>query len=154
LGTSGNLTRPQEAEMAHFSDRLFSVNKLIIAAAVIYTGAVTFAHAAQAQEATCEQRISTVKNDDDMAREFVVKAKTPMFLAKSKQDQLTEWQSSLATYIHFQIPEVLALSTAQCPNITADWIRQEQAYVLAFIHSTSETAEDLLADMYNHRASN
>ena len=31
--------------MAHFSDRLVSANKLIIAAAVIYAGAVSLAHA-------------------------------------------------------------------------------------------------------------
>jgi hypothetical protein len=34
-----------EAAMAHFSDRIVSFNKLIIAAAVAYTGAVSFAHA-------------------------------------------------------------------------------------------------------------
>jgi hypothetical protein len=32
--------------MAHFSERLVSANKLIIAAAVIYAGSLTFAHAA------------------------------------------------------------------------------------------------------------
>jgi hypothetical protein len=31
--------------MAHFSDRFFSANKLIIAAAVLYAGATTFARA-------------------------------------------------------------------------------------------------------------
>jgi hypothetical protein len=35
--------------MAHFSDRLFSANKLIIAGAVVYAAGVTFAHAANPQ---------------------------------------------------------------------------------------------------------
>jgi hypothetical protein len=57
-----------EAAMAHFSDRVVSFNKLIIAAAVAYAGAVGFAHAnpysddikwidkaEQAAMATCNQ---------------------------------------------------------------------------------------------------
>jgi TonB family protein len=40
--------------MAYFSDRLVSANKLIIAAAVIYAGSLTFAHAAELTSAEIE----------------------------------------------------------------------------------------------------
>jgi hypothetical protein len=43
-----------EAAMAYFSDRFFSANKLIIAAAVVYAGAVTFAHAFEMPSAQCQ----------------------------------------------------------------------------------------------------
>jgi hypothetical protein len=36
--------------MAYFSDRFVSLNKIVLAAAVIYAGAMTFAHAAQTRE--------------------------------------------------------------------------------------------------------
>jgi hypothetical protein len=43
----GWLLAAQETEMAYFSDRVVSFNRLVIAAAVAYAGAVTFAHADQ-----------------------------------------------------------------------------------------------------------
>lgn len=58
--------------MAYFSDRIVSFPKLIIAAAVIYTGAVTFAHAADGDvgpdnSAICSRGINVVAGAFDKA---------------------------------------------------------------------------------------
>jgi hypothetical protein len=71
--------------MAHFSDRPFSANKLIIAAAVIiYAGAVTFAHAAQGENnLTHAYRLVTEMCNDGSAK--ACDAQGALFLVLKKQ---------------------------------------------------------------------
>jgi hypothetical protein len=58
--------------MAHFSDRFVSANKLIIAAAVVYAGAVTLAHADQASFERHSREIDAIVAQQQRDSQFVL----------------------------------------------------------------------------------
>jgi hypothetical protein len=61
--------------MARFSDRFVSANKLIIAAAVLYSGCITFAHAADSAHANDEimHVVCATAGDQDRLRASTAK---------------------------------------------------------------------------------
>ena len=86
--------------MAFFSDRLISANKLIIAAAVAYTGAVGFAHADEAAQARANEAAFNHTRVTDLAK----LAKFDRSLKACSAKFVNDWDSDATGDRNFPMP--------------------------------------------------